>query len=62
MRTAGVSSSAPRCSSSSPTAACCGGAEPRGDAPPNAHIADWGTLTGTVCFSVGGLLQLFERP
>ncbi|MGW3678703.1 hypothetical protein [Streptomyces prasinus] len=28
----------------------------------NADIADWGTLTGALCFSVGGLLQLFERP
>ncbi|MFG3305222.1 hypothetical protein [Streptomyces wuyuanensis] len=25
-------------------------------------IADWGTLTGAVCFSVGGVLQVFERP
>jgi hypothetical protein len=28
----------------------------------NADIADWGTLTGALCFSVGGVLQLFERP
>ncbi|MET7298125.1 hypothetical protein [Embleya sp. NPDC005575] len=28
----------------------------------NADIANWGTLTGALCFSVGGLLQLFERP
>ncbi|MFG2265731.1 hypothetical protein [Streptomyces sp. NPDC048720] len=28
----------------------------------NADIADWGTLTGALCFSVAGLLQLRERP
>lgn len=28
----------------------------------NADIANWGTLTGALCFSVGGLLQFFERP
>ncbi|MCU7820628.1 hypothetical protein [Kitasatospora sp. DSM 101779] len=28
----------------------------------NADIANWGTLTGALCFSVGGVLQLFERP
>ncbi|WP_338671650.1 hypothetical protein V1460_01510 [Streptomyces sp. SCSIO 30461] len=28
----------------------------------NASIANWGTLTGALCFSVGGVLQLFERP
>ncbi|MFC7845123.1 hypothetical protein [Streptomyces sp. NPDC057382] len=28
----------------------------------NADIADWGTLLGAGCFSVGGLLQLLERP
>ncbi|MFE3995959.1 hypothetical protein ACFXPW_30305 [Streptomyces goshikiensis] len=28
----------------------------------NTGIANWGTLTGAVCFSVGGVLQLFERP
>ncbi|MFJ3231082.1 hypothetical protein [Streptomyces sp. NPDC086787] len=25
----------------------------------NAHVANWGTLTGAVCFSVAGVLQLF---
>lgn len=28
----------------------------------NTDIADWGTLTGAVCFCVGGVLQAFERP
>ncbi|MFF9063741.1 hypothetical protein ACF09E_00140 [Streptomyces sp. NPDC014891] len=28
----------------------------------NADVADWGTLTGALCFSVGGLLQYDERP
>ncbi|MFF7842234.1 hypothetical protein ACFZC6_26035 [Streptomyces ossamyceticus] len=28
----------------------------------NADIANWGTLTGALCFLIGGLLQLFERP
>lgn len=28
----------------------------------NAGIANWGTLTGALCFSVGGVLQAFERP
>ncbi|MEV1050240.1 hypothetical protein [Streptomyces sp. NPDC049887] len=28
----------------------------------NTGIADWGTLTGAVCFCVGGVLQAFERP
>ncbi|MFF3737263.1 hypothetical protein [Streptomyces sp. NPDC002566] len=28
----------------------------------NADIADWATLLGAVCFSLGGVLQLFERP
>ncbi|MER5721464.1 MULTISPECIES: hypothetical protein [Streptomyces] len=28
----------------------------------NIDIADWGTLTGALCFSVGGVLQFFERP
>ncbi|MFD5427127.1 hypothetical protein [Streptomyces sp. NPDC127084] len=28
----------------------------------NAGIANWGTLTGALCFSVGGVLQLFEHP
>ncbi|WP_327426731.1 hypothetical protein [Streptomyces sp. NBC_01236] len=28
----------------------------------NADIANWGTLTGALCFSAGGVLQFFERP
>ncbi|MCY0922663.1 hypothetical protein OS965_31695 [Streptomyces sp. H27-G5] len=28
----------------------------------NADIANWGTLSGALCFSVGGMLQAFERP
>ncbi|WMD03058.1 hypothetical protein [Streptomyces sp. FXY-T5] len=30
--------------------------------PINAAIADWATLTGASCFSLGGLLQLYEHP
>lgn len=25
-------------------------------------IANWGTLTGALCFAVAGVLQEFERP
>lgn len=28
----------------------------------NVDIANWGTFAGAVCFSSGGVLQLFERP
>jgi hypothetical protein len=28
----------------------------------NAAIANWGTFGGALCFAVGGVLQLFERP
>ncbi|MFB4422613.1 hypothetical protein C5F59_016140 [Streptomyces sp. QL37] len=28
----------------------------------NVDIANWGTLTGAACFSVGGVLQFYERP
>lgn len=28
----------------------------------NDDIANWGTLTGALCFSAGGVLQHFERP
>ncbi|OIJ69729.1 hypothetical protein WN71_001575 [Streptomyces mangrovisoli] len=28
----------------------------------NATIANWTTLTGALCFSLGGVLQLYERP
>ncbi|MFF3453959.1 hypothetical protein ACFYXH_06415 [Streptomyces sp. NPDC002730] len=28
----------------------------------NVDIANWGTLTGALCFSVGGVFQFFERP
>ncbi|MFI6950725.1 hypothetical protein [Streptomyces sp. NPDC050422] len=28
----------------------------------NVGIANWGTLTGALCFSAGGMLQYFERP
>lgn len=28
----------------------------------NADIANWTTLTGAFCFSIGGFLQLYERP
>ncbi|MHB9860540.1 hypothetical protein [Streptomyces sp. YIM S03343] len=28
----------------------------------NADIANWGTLVGALCFSAGGVLQLYEHP
>jgi len=28
----------------------------------NVAIANWGTLTGALCFAVGGVMQAFERP
>ena len=28
----------------------------------DAGVANWGTLLGAVCFSLGGVVQLFERP
>jgi hypothetical protein len=28
----------------------------------DADIANWGTLTGALCFSFAGLLQLGEQP
>ncbi|MFF1337048.1 hypothetical protein ACFVYT_03895 [Streptomyces sp. NPDC058290] len=35
---------------------------PATGSPVNGDIANWGTLTGALCFSAGGILQLFERP
>ncbi|MGW7438769.1 hypothetical protein [Streptomyces sp. NPDC054849] len=35
---------------------------PATGSPLNADIADWGTLCGALCFSVGGVLQAYERP
>ncbi|WP_340378134.1 hypothetical protein U5640_25905 [Streptomyces sp. SS7] len=35
---------------------------PATDSLVNTDIANWGTLLGAACFSVGGVLQLFERP
>jgi hypothetical protein len=28
----------------------------------NVDIANWGTLTGALCFAIGGAMQAFERP
>ncbi|MFD9004204.1 hypothetical protein ACFV0T_25145 [Streptomyces sp. NPDC059582] len=28
----------------------------------NADVANWGTLLGALCFSLAGVIQLFERP
>ena len=28
----------------------------------NVTIANWGTLTGALCFAVGGVMQAFDRP
>ncbi|WP_431677206.1 hypothetical protein [Kitasatospora sp. KL5] len=35
---------------------------PATDSLINSDIANWGTLVGALCFSVGGVLQLYERP
>ncbi|MEV0415196.1 hypothetical protein AB0I68_31505 [Streptomyces sp. NPDC050448] len=35
---------------------------PATGSPVNEDIANWGTLTGALCFSAGGVLQFFERP
>ncbi|MEU3275986.1 hypothetical protein [Streptomyces antibioticus] len=35
---------------------------PATDSLVNADIANWGTLTGAACFSLAGVLQLYERP
>lgn len=35
---------------------------PATDSLVNGDIANWGTLLGAACFSLGGVLQLFERP
>ncbi|MFJ8676133.1 hypothetical protein [Streptomyces sp. NPDC093589] len=35
---------------------------PETGSPVNVDIANWGTLAGAVCFTVGGVLQSFERP
>jgi hypothetical protein len=28
----------------------------------NVAVANWGTLTGALCFAIGGVMQAFERP
>jgi hypothetical protein len=35
---------------------------PATDSLVNVDVANWGTLTGALCFALGGVLQLFERP
>jgi hypothetical protein len=35
---------------------------PATDSQVNIAIANWGTLTGAVCFALGGAMQLFARP
>jgi len=35
---------------------------PETDSVVNEAIANWGTLTGALCFAAGGVLQGFERP
>ena len=30
--------------------------------PVNVDVANWGTLTGALCFAIGGVMQAFERP
>jgi hypothetical protein len=35
---------------------------PATDSLVNVTVANWGTLSGALCFSVAGVLQLYERP
>jgi hypothetical protein len=28
----------------------------------NVDVANWGTLTGALCFAIGGVMQGFDRP
>ncbi|MER5933797.1 hypothetical protein [Streptomyces sp. NPDC002054] len=35
---------------------------PATGSPVNIDIANWGTLAGALCFSIGGVVQFFERP
>jgi hypothetical protein len=35
---------------------------PETSSPVNVAIANWGTLTGALCFAIGGVMQGFERP
>ncbi|MGZ5410979.1 MAG: hypothetical protein ACXWYV_00565 [Solirubrobacterales bacterium] len=28
----------------------------------NVAVANWGTLTGALCFAIGGVMQAFDRP
>jgi hypothetical protein len=28
----------------------------------NTDVANWGTLTGAICFAIGGVMQAFETP
>ena len=35
---------------------------PETSGPVNLAVANWGTFAGAVCFAVGGVMQVFERP
>ena len=35
---------------------------PATDSLVNVDVANWGTLTGALCFAIGGVMQAFERP
>jgi hypothetical protein len=35
---------------------------PETSGPVNLAIANWGTFAGAACFTLGGVLQGFERP
>ena len=28
----------------------------------NVDVANWGTMTGALCFAIGGVMQAFDRP
>ena len=28
----------------------------------NAGLVNWGTFAGAVCFAIGGVIQIFDRP
>ena len=36
--------------------------DPETSSEVNEALANWGTFGGALCFAVGGVLQLFERP
>lgn len=42
--------------------AIAGFVRPETSSEVNVAVANWGTLTGAICFAIGGVVQAFERP